>query len=458
MPIKQLETVEQFESIKKSLILKNDFRCVPKSFSSSEQWGVFNGEIRRNDRNFFSILGLKAYSNKNFVPLLEQPIIFQPTNAINGFLLKGTKQNKSILFQARIEPGNTGVVQLAPTVQSTEANYKQLHGGRPTSFIQQFLFSKQKNILYKELQSEEGSRYHGKYNLNLIVQADENDFLEEKEDFLLLAPEQIKNFICTNHVINTDARALLFFLDWELLCENSKAFDSKTNPVNQALMKSYYYTGSDIGTDILVAIKKLMQTRATFAVSTNHTSLHDLKNWELSDTCLKEKEEQLGYNVSLYEVHAQHREVGKWDQPLISSNTVGRVILFCRINKGIMEFLISVDREIGYLEGAQFTASASIAPGKRAELFLQDEFSLLEIANNTDREDIILECQQSEEGGRFFNDINHYQIILTEKEFNLSNSSGFLWMTLSQIKKLGNFPSFIAIELRCVLTLLINLL
>ena len=122
-----------------------------------------------------------------------------------------------------------------------------------------------------------------------------------------------------------------------------------------------------------------------------------------------------------------------------------------------MEFLVSGDREIGYLEGVQLTTSVSIAPGQRPELLSVDELMLLSAADNAGAGAVLMESHQSEEGGRFFNDINHYQIIVTDGDFHLKDSTEFHWLTLSQIKMLGNISSYVSIELRCALSLLIEL-
>ena len=57
---RELETVEQFESIREDLLQWNEFTCRVKLFSESEQWGIFDGTIRRNDHAFFSVVGLKG--------------------------------------------------------------------------------------------------------------------------------------------------------------------------------------------------------------------------------------------------------------------------------------------------------------------------------------------------------------------------------------------------------------
>ena len=141
------------------------------------------------------MVGLKSHSNLEKITVSESPIIYQPTNAINGFLVSNRDGEVSILFQARLEPGNVGAVQLAPTVQSTEANYKRLHGGKATPFVDCFLGNGSGRVMYNGLQSEEGSRYHGKYNRYIIVEGNGGGQDREMDGYYFLDPQQVREFV-----------------------------------------------------------------------------------------------------------------------------------------------------------------------------------------------------------------------------------------------------------------------
>ncbi|MCA9520560.1 MAG: NDP-hexose 2,3-dehydratase family protein [Myxococcales bacterium] len=437
------------------MLALNRFRCEPIAFAAGWPWGLREGQLRREDGYFFSIVGLRALGNPAGFPVLEQPIISQPTKAINGFLVWWGTAGLEILFQARVEPGNVGGMQLAPTVQSTQANYEQRHGGRPTAFIAPFLQPGARRVLYRGLQSEEGSRYHGKYNLNLIIEATPADIEAARCDVFTVGAETLRQLVALDHVINTDARALLFFLDWTLLCADHKPFASHDDPIHRALARSFAHLDADRGTSPLDAVRCLMHARATLALRTRPIALDELGNWRLTETTLCETVDELGFRVSLFDVCADQREVGRWTQPLVCSDGDGRIVLFCRIRDGVLEFLCSLDYELGYLEGAQLTASVSVSPGKRPALLKESERVLLDAAERATGDAILVDCRQSEEGGRFYHDVNRYQIILDETLVAGRDGDDALWITLAQLRTLSTISSIVSIELRCILSLLV---
>jgi oxidase EvaA len=65
---------------------------------------------------------------------------------------------------------------------------------------------------------------------------------------------------------------------------------------------------------------------------------------------------------------------------------------------------------------------------------------------------------QSEEGGRFYQDENRYEIVMLDAATLVPPSDEHQWMTLSQVMALKSVPGVLAIELRCVLVLLLKFL
>src|SRR5437870_252568 len=90
----------------------------------------------------------------------------QRTVGTLGFLIRG----RELLVHAKIEPGNVGFVQLAPTCQATESNARRMHGGAAPPFIDAFPRGAA-NALYDVDQSEQGTRFLGKRNRNVLAAA-----------------------------------------------------------------------------------------------------------------------------------------------------------------------------------------------------------------------------------------------------------------------------------------------
>lgn len=109
-------------------------------FSQSREWEKGSSQSCWQHKNggFFTVEGVLAESRDGRGERHLQPIINQPEVGILGFLFRWYRGDWEILVQAKAEPGNVGLIQLAPTVQATESNYKCRHGGRPTAYLEYF--------------------------------------------------------------------------------------------------------------------------------------------------------------------------------------------------------------------------------------------------------------------------------------------------------------------------------
>src|SRR5262245_19684480 len=121
--------VAGFRRWQREVVAAASFACTPISFTDTAEWSVSDGRVRHRSGGFFSLAGIEAVAHDGAFDKRQQLIILQPEIALNGFLLQERESRPHLLFQGRIEPGNVGGLQLAPTVQSTPSNYRRVHGG-----------------------------------------------------------------------------------------------------------------------------------------------------------------------------------------------------------------------------------------------------------------------------------------------------------------------------------------
>ena len=133
-----------------------------KNLSAIKNWKIRPQKISHITNKFFKIIGIKAESNF-YKKKWDQPIIVQNEIGILGIIKH--KKTQKYLLQAKVEPGNINKLQLAPTVQATESNFKRAHGGKKVPYINFFLKLKNKK---KYHQSEQGFRYLNKFNSNIL--------------------------------------------------------------------------------------------------------------------------------------------------------------------------------------------------------------------------------------------------------------------------------------------------
>ena len=131
--------------------------CTPIGFSESGEWALKNGELVRRTGRYFLVVGARTASSVTELDGLCQPFILQSEIGILGFLLQHRDGVSYVLVQAKVEPGNIGYAQLAPSVQATQSNYERVHGGLETVFLDWFLGPRPGIILDDFLQSEQGA-------------------------------------------------------------------------------------------------------------------------------------------------------------------------------------------------------------------------------------------------------------------------------------------------------------
>jgi len=430
--------------------------CKPIPFSESAEWYFDDGKLKHRTNGFFALAGIAAEARYSELNRQEQLIILQHQIALNSFLFRKGPSGAEFLFQGRVEPGNIGGMQLAPTVQSTETNYKRLHGGKSTPMIEWFLKDNLSGIIYDELQSEEATRYYGKYNRNLVVQIDFDTEIEEHENFCWFDLDHIRSFVITDNILNTDSRSVISCLNWDLLVENSLPFERHSaGSFGDALKRSYTATADNsicTASDILHWLTKL---RVSCGLRVHIKHLDEISNWIVEKDCIRKKGKQIGFEARQYSVKAIGREVPSWDQPLINSYNIGRLTLICQEKNNLLHFLIKASHEIGFLEGVQISSSISIAPGDDINFEDKVELFLIENINSNENVKIIQKCRQSEEGGRFYQDENDYEIILFDPAIVIPESDYYRWITLSQLRELVKLPGILSMEMRGVMSLLL---
>ncbi len=167
-------------------------------FENMKEWYFepATGNLKHTTGKFFSIEGIHVETNAGPVSIWSQPIINQSEIGILGILTKKFNGIRYFLMQAKMEPGNIHLLQMAPTFQATRSNYTCVHSGCETPYLDYFLDSADATILVDNLQSEQGARFLRKRNRNMIVETTRD--VPVLEDYCWLTLGQIQK-LCQNH-------------------------------------------------------------------------------------------------------------------------------------------------------------------------------------------------------------------------------------------------------------------
>lgn len=316
--------------------------------------------IRNEKRSFFSISGIRQGQ-------IEQPIIIQNEIGYLGFLCKEINGTLHFLMQAKIEPGNINKVQISPTIQATESNFKQKHGGKKPKFLEYFAPDGSCIKLTDINQPEQCARFLGKFNRNVAVMAPE---IEETPGFKFMTASQIQRIAIGHHdLVNMDTRTIISSLPRDM-------------------------AGGDYSEQAALWLKR--RIKESGIQQPVKVGLMDLKDWQLDENGIHCRR-CYPFSIEFFDIEIQGREVTHWTQPLAVAEGKAEFGLLMAEKNRERFFLIKFKPEIGCANVALF------GPTVQQECYdLNPDGRFDEIfEKNT-----IISTILSEEGGRFYREEN----------------------------------------------------
>lgn len=454
--IQWIEVVRSEERMKVQVVPLNELKDWKFDDSS--------GDLKHKSGGFFSICGLSVAANSGPIQQWTQPIIYQPEIGLLGMITKKIDGILYFLIQAKAEPGNIGSVQVAPTVQSTRSNFLCLHNGASTRYIEYFFNDSRAKILIDQLQSEQGARFYQKRNRNVIVQVNPDENIPPHPDFRWATLGQLKKLMRIDNMVNMDARSVISTIPFVperggakekidplkvIGCiENSKLTTKPSRALHVDWMLSECCDATPYFT-----MDKLMQAISSekfqCALETRIIPLKDVKKWEFNREDIHHSDNRYFRIIGVH-VEASGREVASWDQPILQQCHEGIAGFALKKIEGVLHFLVQLKLECGNID------ILGLAPTIQC---ITDSYKyrvspvyVNEVLNEADGK-IILDTMQSEEGGRFYREENRNLLFLADDNFPLEVPKRYLWMTLSQIKRLLKFNNFLNVELRSLIAM-----
>lgn len=404
-----------------------------RPIASLDGWQMRTAPLRLSHRSgrFFSVIGVRVKTNFGPVPEWDQPIIDQPEIGILGIISKVFDRVRYYLMQCKVEPGNINGAQLSPTLQATRSNYSRVHGGKLPAYIEYFTGQAPVKVLIDQLQSEQGSRFLGKRNQNMIVEP--LGEVDAGEEFRWMTLGQIKTLLRRNNLVNMDARSVLSTIPlptWEIEMLGSALTSFGADLVESA--RSHVPPARSIR-DILNWFSRM---RVSYDRDVQRRGLDELNAWEVSDYDIHHRDGG-HFSVIGVSVRIGNREVQEWSQPLIEHPGLGLNGLVTQRVNGVLHFLIR----------------ACMYPGSRDTFELGPTVSRSDYRNQFNKpgapvylglfrdpapDTVRFSSIQSEEGGRFYHYQNHYMILELPEGTVREPEWGYTWMTMGQIQEL--FP------------------
>jgi oxidase EvaA len=412
---KVAHTLADLKAFLSETLHTSSFRIKRTSFDAQEEWLFKDGMLSHKTGGFFHVIGVNDAEDGS-----DTLYLFQPQSAVTGIIIYPSDNGSGpyVLTQARIEPGNTGVIQLGPTIQSTPANFLRLHNGKKNPYLD-YLYSGHQHVtgFHSNSQLDLGKRYYQKTKWHNFALVD--SLLETADTYIWVPLSVLAEAMKMDFVLNTDFRSLIAIFDWDSL--SGQSAHSERTP-SSAILEYYLKKSQPVH-----CRNKFIPVDQSSAFTIEDQAIRINKN---------------GQEVGLYQIETNHREVQRWTQPLWKAERRGKAILLCSNLSGQRVFLLTVEKEKGT------PSSFSVSP---SYLFYPEDTPGPEVKHLPPP---FARFAQSDEGGRFINHEFEFQLIEVNNDFAIRENQ--FWVGIDELKRILSTSNLCNIQLRGICSLLIE--
>lgn len=173
------------------------------------RWGMDELSIFREDRNYFSVIGISVEADTREVRGWTQPIVKPCAIGTTAFVTMKIGGILHFLVQARMEPGIFDMFEMAPTVQYLPHSNGIGVDDVPPPFYDLVTAAPRDRIRHESIQSEEGGRFYHYQNRNIVIEIDPPEDIALPCGYIWMTLGQIQEFLRYNNYFNIEARGLL---------------------------------------------------------------------------------------------------------------------------------------------------------------------------------------------------------------------------------------------------------
>ena len=200
-------TKDQIISWYTSMKVDNELEVKVIPLTQLRNWQITENNIFNSNR-YFSVIGVEVIAGTREVKSWTQPLIKDLNVGLLGFLTKKINGILHFLVQAKVEPGNIDIIELSPTVSSSNIDYIKSNKKLYPNFLEYFIDCQDSKIIYNTIQSEEGGRFYHQQNRNMIVELNESVNLDLPENYIWMTLSQMMDFMKYS-MFNIEARNLI---------------------------------------------------------------------------------------------------------------------------------------------------------------------------------------------------------------------------------------------------------
>ncbi|TDC42872.1 NDP-hexose 2,3-dehydratase family protein [Micromonospora sp. KC213] len=188
-------------------------------------WRLRDSVVEHDSGHFFRIIGVNVQATNREVREWSQPMLAPCGRGLVAFLVRDIAGVRHVLVRALSEAGTLDVVELAPTVQCTPDNYRDLPTEQRPPFLDYALAAPPDRIRLDVVHSEEGGRFYHAETRYLVVETAEDLPYEEPEGHLWVSVPQLAQLVRHSNYLNVSARSLLCCLRSESWMDTTVSAD-----------------------------------------------------------------------------------------------------------------------------------------------------------------------------------------------------------------------------------------
>ena len=182
-----------------------EIEVTKKPLCQLEGWSINKMAVESNPR-YFSVIGVEVTAGTREVTHWMQPLLKDSNIGLLAFVCQEINSVLHFLVQAKVEPGNMDIIELSPTVSCSNYEFVKTIAERPFLFDE--VMSRDAQVMYDSLQSEEGGRFYMIQNRNMIVEIPETMKVELPYNFTWMTLAQMKEFMRYG-MFNIEARSII---------------------------------------------------------------------------------------------------------------------------------------------------------------------------------------------------------------------------------------------------------
>jgi len=435
------------ESFLRERAAASSFRVEEVPLDSLGTW-CLGDRIGHSSGRFFTIEGLSVETNFGTTAQWCQPIIVQSDIGILGILVKRINGVYHFLMQAKMEPGNSSLVQYSATVQATPSNYQRVHGGKSTPYLDYFLNPGARLVIFDQLLSEHSSWYLYKRNRNMIVEIPAHEEVPTGADFTWLTLGQLRRLLAQGNRVNMNARTVLATIAYAMP-GTPRGIGRAATEFHADTVRSHQLQTAD--GDVAAAMTWLIDQKAKFTLDVKRISLRDMAGWTCDEKSIRHDEGRYFQIVGLL-VGATSREVASWAQPMLRPNPGNIVSFICQRRRGALEFLVQAMAQPGATDRVELAATIQLTPGNYDGP--QDLPPLADLLN-ADPAWVVVDAVQSEDGGRFQHADTRHLVIQVPEHCAIEAPGNYRWMSLGLLNRLMRLGYYVNVETRSLMACLL---